>query len=76
MSPSDFVAALKENSSFAVSSSNIHDASSSSPLSVLFEIADTQRSGELSFTDFVLFHDLTCKPLAEYEMVSEYNEYD
>ena len=37
-------------------------------LSVLFDVADSERRGWLTFTDYRLFYDLTRKPRAEYEI--------
>lgn len=36
---------------------------------VLFDLVDEKRTGRISFTEFALFHDLTRKPKAEYEIV-------
>lgn len=52
-----FIAALEQDS-------RIH-----SPLfAILFNVVDQDSTGEITFTQFVLFHDLLRKPHAEYEI--------
>lgn len=61
MSLQDFQAALEQDSSSSVV---LHPSFTT----VLFNLADQQQRGYLSFDEFVMFHDLMKKPHAEYEV--------